>query len=77
MKKEKIKAEANSEKARLERAYAWYSKLAQPSRDLFKKKITLIASIDITEEDVDLLPWTSSGAMVNIAKLNSKLFSRS
>lgn len=73
---DKAKAEANTDKARAERAYGWYTKLAMPKRDAMKKKITLIASIDISPDDVDLLPWNASGTMVNVAKLNAMYYTR-
>lgn len=75
-KAEKKKEQENTPKARMERAYGWYSKLALPKRDVMKKKVQLIASIDITEDDVDLLPWNAAGTMVNVAKLNSMLYTR-
>lgn len=67
----------NSDKARAQRAYSWYSKLAQPSRDAFKKRIGSMKNLDIVAEDVDLLPWNAMGTMVNVAKLNALLYSRS
>jgi hypothetical protein len=73
-KKEKLLARSNTEQARVERAYGWYSKLGLPTRDNFKKKIKLIASIDITADDIDLLPWNGSGSMVNVAKLNTMYY---
>ena len=73
-KSEKTKTKANTPQARAERAYGWYSKLGLPTRDNFKKKIKLIASIDITAEDIDLLPWNGTGTMVNVAKLNSMYY---
>jgi hypothetical protein len=30
-----------------------------------------VDSIDITPEDVDLLPWNLTGRVVNIAKMNA------
>jgi hypothetical protein len=68
--------EKNTDKARTQRAYSWYTKLAMPKREILKKKILLIPTIDITEEDVDLLPWNARGTMVNVPKLNAILFSR-
>jgi hypothetical protein len=73
-KKEKTFSKSNNERARVERAYGWYSKLGLPSRENFKKKIKLIASIDITAEDIDLLPWNGSGTIVNVAKLNAMYY---
>jgi hypothetical protein len=75
-KSDKFNLEYNSDRARCQRAFGWYSKLAQPKREVFKKKILLISTIDITDEDVDLLPWNASGTMVNVAKLNAALYSR-
>jgi hypothetical protein len=75
-KKEKSLSKSNTEQARAERAYGWYSKLGLPSRENFKKKIKLIASIDITADDVDLLPWNGSGTMVNVAKLNTMYYNK-
>jgi myosin heavy subunit len=63
-----------SDKARTQRAYSWYAKLAQPRRDVFKKKMLTVSNIDITEADVDLLPWNGMGTMVNVSKLNNMLW---
>lgn len=75
-KKEKSLSKSNTEQARAERAYGWYSKLGLPSRENFKKKIKLIASIDISADDIDLLPWNGSGTMVNVAKLNTMYYNK-
>ena len=66
----------NSDKARTQRAYSWYSKLAQPGRDAFKKKIVLMKNMDIIPEDIDLLPWNGMGTMVNVSKLNAILYQK-
>lgn len=52
------------------RAYSWYARLGQPRRDNFKDRIKNIQNIDITEEDVDSLPWLMNGRLVNVAKMN-------
>jgi hypothetical protein len=56
---------------RLERAFQWYTRMASPFRHDFKRRVADMESIDITPEDVDLLPWNSTGKFVNIAKMNA------
>jgi hypothetical protein len=56
---------------RLERAFQWYTRMASPIRKDFKRRVADEDSIDITPEDVDLLPWNLTGKVVNIAKMNA------
>jgi hypothetical protein len=65
-----------SEKARMERAYNWYTRLAFPKRDEMKDKIAAMPNPDICIDDVDLLPWNASGKIVNVPKLNSILLAK-
>jgi len=61
---------ANTEEARILRAYAWWSRMARPKKKDFKERIGKVAHADITPDDVDLLPWNFNGSMVNVAKMN-------
>jgi hypothetical protein len=56
---------------RVERAFQWYTRMASPFRIDFKRRVADMETIDITPEDVDLLPWNSTGKFVNIAKMNA------
>jgi hypothetical protein len=56
---------------RLERTFQWYTRMASPIREDFKRRVADVDSIDITPEDVDLLPWNLTGRVVNIAKMNA------
>jgi hypothetical protein len=56
---------------KLESVYQWYTRMANPIRKDFKRRVADMESIDITPEDVDLLPWNLTGKMVNIAKVNA------
>ncbi|GAX19517.1 hypothetical protein FisN_19Hh092 [Fistulifera solaris] len=59
-----------SENARRERAYGWYTRMAMPSKDDMKQRVAgMPASSGVRVEDVDLLPWSVSGRMVNVAKM--------
>jgi hypothetical protein len=58
---------------RLERAFLWYQRMATPSRTEFKQRLAAVESIDITPEDIDLLPWNFHGRVVNIAKMNAMI----
>jgi hypothetical protein len=59
---------------RRERAFRWYARMATPTRTEFKRRVAAVessSSIDITPEDIDLLPWNETGRVVNIAKMNA------
>jgi hypothetical protein len=63
----------NSEDARRQRAFRWYSQMCTTRTD-FKRRVAALEkkeSMDITSEDIDLLPWNETGSMVNIAKMNA------
>jgi chromosome segregation ATPase len=75
-KEEKKKAEHGSEKNRMERAYGWYNKLSFPAKEDMRERIAKINNVDISVDDVDLLPWTTGGKRVNVAKMNMVLFAR-
>jgi hypothetical protein len=64
------KIEEDSKEVRRERAFQWYARLATPCRNDFKLRVADMASVDITEDDVDSLPWNLTGSRVNIAKMN-------
>jgi hypothetical protein len=56
---------------RLERAFLWYTRMAMPNREEFKRKIAT-QKVDITSEDVDLLTWNKTGTRVaNLAAMNA------
>lgn len=60
----------SSEKARIERAYTWYTRMAMPSREKMKERIALMSSTTgVSEEDVDLLPWNARGTFVSVATM--------
>jgi chromosome segregation ATPase len=73
---EKKKVEHGSEKNRMERAYGWYNKLSFPAQEVMRERIAKIKNVDISVDDVDLLPWTTGGKRVNVAKMNMVLFAR-
>jgi hypothetical protein len=63
----------NSEDARRLRAFRWYSQMCTTRTD-FKRRVAALESkesMDITSDDIDLLPWNESGSVVNIAKMNA------
>ena len=47
----------NSKKVRRARAYQWHSRWAMPNYKMMLKHVRTTPGIDITEADVDLLPW--------------------
>jgi hypothetical protein len=54
-------------------AFKWYTRMAMPSREEFKRQIE-IQRVDITTEDVDLLEWNASGSRVtNIPAMNKRI----
>jgi hypothetical protein len=68
--------EFGTEKKRTERAYGWYTKLAFPTKDAMIEKVASIKNVDISVDDVELLPWVASGRCINVAKMNMILFKR-
>jgi len=52
--------------------YTWYGRMGHPSRETMKKKILLVEP-DITEKDIDELPWLRDGQRLNIVKMNAIL----
>jgi chromosome segregation ATPase len=75
-KDEKKLVEHGSEKKRMERAYGWYTKLSFPEKEDMRERIAKIQNVDISVDDIDLLPWTPSGKRINVAKMNMILFAR-
>jgi hypothetical protein len=60
----------------LELTFQWYTRMAMPSREEFKRQIE-IQNVDITTEDVDLLEWNAAGTRVtNISAMNNKIRTR-
>ena len=57
----------------LKKVYTWYTRLGQPNKTKFKAKIASMPDIDITENDVDVLPWVLNGTAVNVARINAHL----
>ena len=52
------------ERVRRERAYQWHSRWALPTYKQMKAQVrNAKGSMDITEDDVDLLPWTAGGML--------------
>lgn len=59
-----------SEKARIERAYAWYTRMAMPSREKMKERIGLMScTTGVEKDDIDLLPWNARGTFVSVATM--------
>jgi hypothetical protein len=52
-------------------AFSWYSQMSAPNRLEFKRKVAALYSLNITPDDVDLLPWNATGSAVNIKKMNA------
>jgi hypothetical protein len=61
-----------SEDARRGRAYAWYSRMAMPTRDAMKERVARMpTSAGVLVEDVDLLPWTYNDKLVNVEEMQN------
>jgi hypothetical protein len=52
-------------------AFSWYSQMSAPDRLEFKREVAALQSLNITPDDVDLLPWNETGSVVDIAKMYS------
>jgi hypothetical protein len=69
--REEAKKNDDSEDARRQRAFKWYARLSTPRRKEFKRQVTDLVSADITEDDIDLLPWNLTGSRVSISEMNA------
>jgi hypothetical protein len=58
------------EESRALKAYAWYSRMTGPNRNKLKKIVASMKECDITPDDVDLLPWSTSGGWVDHIKID-------
>jgi hypothetical protein len=59
-----------SEHARRLHAYTRYTHLGMPARQVMKERAGLMPlSAGLSIEDVDLLPWSHDGEIVNVAKM--------
>jgi hypothetical protein len=56
---------------RRQRAFLWYTRLDMPTRRHFKRKVTAAESINVTTRDIDLLPWSLTGRVVNMEKMKA------
>ena len=63
------KKTAASEYDRRERAYQWYTRCGMITKEKLKIRIKTIPHCDITNEDIDLLPWMTGDRIVNVAKM--------
>ena len=50
------------EEIRLEKALAWYRRWARPSYGKMRHYVQTIPGLDITLDDVDFLPWSTTSA---------------
>jgi hypothetical protein len=57
----------------IERAYYWYDLLEAPTRQNMKCTIDKTTGMDITQNDVDVLPWKADGNSLDYAKLHDLL----
>lgn len=63
------KKRLNTEYDRRERAYQWYTRCGMLTKEKLKSRIKTIPHCDITNDDIDLLPWMTGGRIVNVAKM--------
>ena len=59
-----------SEDQRRRLAYHWYTRCGMPSKKSMKERIQRIKGIEITEADIDLLPWMKGDYMVNVSAIS-------
>ena len=68
---DKMTPKEEMEKHKIEQCLLWYRRLGQPNKALMKQKVAKLgASVGITPEDVDSLPWVAGGSMLNTVKMN-------
>ena len=62
----KISNTAQDEDIRRERVLVWFHRWAQPSYQVMKQHVRVTPGLGITEEDVDLLPWSKTNATYHV-----------
>jgi hypothetical protein len=67
---DKISADGNIKDVRRELAFLWYTRMGNPTRSEFKRKVAVV-EVPITPEDIDLLPWNLTGRVVNMEQMNA------
>ena len=70
------KSAEQPESERRERAYQWYTRCGMLSKDKLKERIKTIEYCDITDEDIDLLPWMTGDRIVNVAKMTKLMIGK-
>lgn len=58
-----------SEFDRRERAYQWYTRCGMPTKEKLRERLHRVKQCDVSDEDLDLLPWMIGDRMVNVAKM--------
>jgi hypothetical protein len=66
-----IVVDTSDDARRRQLAFSWYSQMSEPDRSEFKRKVAALHSLNITPDDVDLLPWNATGSVVDVAKMNT------
>jgi hypothetical protein len=61
----------STEENRRFRAHDWYLRMAMPRHSDFMEKAGQGLCHDITADDIDLLPWNSSGTKIDFKTMNS------
>lgn len=54
---------------RRERAYQWYTRCGMLNKVKLKERLRTIRECDVSDADVDLLPWMTGDRIVNVAKM--------
>eukprot|EP00977_Amphora_coffeiformis_P027836 scaffold34647_cov182-Amphora_coffeaeformis.AAC.6 len=59
--------------SRIERAYCWYDKLHQPTREQMLKAVEFTEGMDLTVDAIHELPWTADGTFLEYPRLHELL----
>ena len=57
------------EQERREKAYQWWTRCGRPSKQSTKKRIADTRKCEVSQKDVDLLPWLPDGSRVDEKKM--------
>ena len=56
-------------KQRIQLAYQWYNRLGGPTKDAFLRRVQVDNIAELTEQDIQLLPWSHGGTFLSLSQV--------